>query len=191
MSAQGAQSNLRIIWRIPLLAAALISLVFGINAGLLRLGVNTVLPTPALQGFHGPLMACGFLGTLISLERAVAIGFRWAYVGPLTAAIGAVTTIAGGWQTGSFLFVLSALVHVVASAFIYRRQPALFTLTLLLGAGFCPKSSIGGRPFSSSPSPANAWNYPASFPPPQEANPPSSSSLCYCWPACLSRRCSA
>jgi hypothetical protein len=30
---------------------------------------------------HGPLMVCGFLGTLISLERAVALD-AWSYAAP-------------------------------------------------------------------------------------------------------------
>lgn len=49
----------------------------GMWAGLVRLG--WALPTVhlALPLAHGPLMVSGFLGTLISLERAMALG-SWA-----------------------------------------------------------------------------------------------------------------
>ncbi|GBG14932.1 DNA internalization-related competence protein ComEC/Rec2 [Novimethylophilus kurashikiensis] len=128
------QANLPVIWRVPLMAAAFASLVLGINAGLLRLGLNTVLPSTSLIEFHGPLMVCGFLGTLITLERAVALGNRLAYIAPLATAIGAIVTLAGEWQAGAMLFVLSAGIYVICAFFIWQKQPALFTLTLLLGA---------------------------------------------------------
>jgi hypothetical protein len=134
MLPSASQSNLPVIWRVPLLATAFASLVLGINAGLHRLGLDTVLPATSLSVFHGPLMVCGFLGTLITLERAVALGNRLAYIAPLAAAIGALVTFAGEWQAGAMLFVLSASIYVICAFFIWRRQPALFTLTLLLGA---------------------------------------------------------
>ncbi|MBG0830117.1 hypothetical protein HS041_20330 [Planomonospora sp. ID67723] len=38
---------------------------------------------------HGPLMALGFLGTLLCLERAVALRRRWGYAAPVLSALGA------------------------------------------------------------------------------------------------------
>jgi hypothetical protein len=82
---------------------------------------------------HGPLMICGFLGVVISLERAVAIGRRWAYLGPLLAALGVIAAIAGiGYAP--WLFLAGSLVLLAASIDIVRRQPALFTFILALGA---------------------------------------------------------
>src|SRR3972149_6584847 len=43
---------------------------------------------PPLPLAHGPLMVSGFLGTLIALERAVALRARWTYIGPLLTSLG-------------------------------------------------------------------------------------------------------
>lgn len=67
--------------RILLLAFAVASMAAGLYAGLVRLGFD--LPDGAgLADIHGPLMICGVFGTLISLERAVAIGLGWPYLAP-------------------------------------------------------------------------------------------------------------
>ena len=52
-----------------------------VGAGLLRLGWAVPRPATELAAFHGPLMVSGFFGTVISLERAVALARRWAYLG--------------------------------------------------------------------------------------------------------------
>lgn len=59
--------------RLPLMALALLALLLGLWAVLLRLGWRLPPLTPQLILLHGPLMVAGFLGTLISLERAVAL----------------------------------------------------------------------------------------------------------------------
>jgi hypothetical protein len=84
---------------------------------------------------HGPLMVSGFLGTLICLERAVALGRRWAFAAPVCAGLGALVLLAGaaGW-IGPLLTTLGSVVLVAIFTRIIRQQPALFTLTLGLGA---------------------------------------------------------
>jgi hypothetical protein len=81
--------------RVVLLAAGMASLLAGLWGGLVRLGVTLPATIPTLAKFHGALMICGFLGTVISLERAVAIGRWWAYTAPLLSAIGAIVLIIG------------------------------------------------------------------------------------------------
>ncbi len=73
----------------------MIALLTGLWAGLLRLGWELPLVRQSFPAEHGPLMISGFLGTLISLERAVAVGRRWAYASPLLSGIGAMSLIAG------------------------------------------------------------------------------------------------
>lgn len=60
--------------RFPLMALGMLALLAGVWAGLLRLGWGLPLLRHTLPTAHGPLMVPGFLGTLISLERAVALG---------------------------------------------------------------------------------------------------------------------
>ena len=122
-------------YRLPMLILGFVSLAVGIGAGLVRLGFGFPLPSAALVGLHGPLMVSGFFGTLISLERAVALGSRWAYGGPLFAALGAGALIAGAPPVaGAALLGVASLFLTFASLSVFRRQRAIFTGTLLLGA---------------------------------------------------------
>src|SRR5688572_29544064 len=79
--------------RIPFLATALIALVVGVWAGLQRMGWELEPHAPSLLVAHGPLMVGGFLGTVIGLERAVALRSRWGYLGPALSGLGVVALI--------------------------------------------------------------------------------------------------
>ena len=63
-------------------------------AGLMRLGWQLPALTPSLALAHGPLMISGFLGTLITLERAVAMQKKWMYIPPLLSGLGWLVTLA-------------------------------------------------------------------------------------------------
>ena len=82
---------------------------------------------------HGALMVSAFLGTVISLERAVALDRLWAYAAPLCAGIGGVLILAGFAIPGFAFLVFAAATFVVASTAILRRQVSLETGTLLAG----------------------------------------------------------
>lgn len=120
--------------RVPLLVLGFACLVFGVGAGLARLGVAVPAAMASVAALHGPLMIGAFLGTVIALERAVATGRRWAYAGPLLAGAGGIAAIAGGADAGAWLLVAGSTVLVVASGAIFVRQRALFTFTLVAGA---------------------------------------------------------
>lgn len=68
--------------RLLLLALGGVSLLAGLDAALLLAGLPAPVTAERLEQVHGSLMMLGFLGTLISLERAVALRRRWAYVSP-------------------------------------------------------------------------------------------------------------
>ena len=72
---------------------AMVALVVGLGAGLDRLGV----PVPTLMhGFddvHGALLVMGFVGTLIALERAVALGHAIGYLAPAVLGLGGVLLV--------------------------------------------------------------------------------------------------
>jgi hypothetical protein len=118
--------------RFPLLVLGFVSLAFGVAGGLARLSPLEV-PGTAIA-LHGPLMVSAFFGTVISLERAVAIDRPWAYAAPLAAGLAGVFLVAGLLAPGFALMVLAAAVFVAASIVVMRRQPSLETATLLAGA---------------------------------------------------------
>ena len=121
--------------RLPLLALGMMALLTGLWAGLARLGWDVPLPRPGFSSLHGPLMVSGFLGTLISLERAVALGQSWAYAAPLLTGLGALVLIGGGPLLVAQLLLLGGSAGLVAIfAAIIRRHPALYTFTMGGGA---------------------------------------------------------
>jgi len=122
-----------------LLLPALAALLVAAWAGLLRMGW-TLPPLNAAE--HGPLMISGFLGTMICLERAIALSAsiqrgRWAYAAPLSSGLGTLAVLIGAPRlVGIALMILASLGLVVIFLIITRRQPALFSATVAFGA-FC------------------------------------------------------
>ena len=120
--------------RLPLLVLGFAGLAVGIGAGLARLGVPMPATAATAAALHGPLMIGAFLGTVIALERAVALGRWWAYAGPLAAGAGGVAAILGAPGAGAWLLLAGSAALVAASLAIVARQRALFTATLAAGA---------------------------------------------------------
>lgn len=98
--------------RIPFMFLALIALISGILGGVWRAG--WWLPDPIVSPIllHGPLMVCGFLGTVIGLERAVAGQKAWMYGAPLFAGL-------------STFFLLSPLPNVIGIILIVLSSAVL------------------------------------------------------------------
>ena len=136
---------------------ALVALAAGLWAGLLRLGYAA----PPLPGgvvlAHGPLMAGGFLGTVISLERAVALGQnqggrRRYYAAPLLSGLaGLLLLTAVPAFIPRFLFVLASLGLVGIFVVIYRMQPGADHAVMGLAAGMWLAGNVlwlAGRPLA-------------------------------------------
>ncbi len=123
-------------WRYPLMVLALLALVAGLGAGLLRLGwMLGGLLQPMLPMAHGPLIVCGFLGTLISLERAVALERRWAYAAPLATGLGGMLLLFGvGGSAGPLLITVGSagLLAIFAAVLYIQDEP--FARVMALGA---------------------------------------------------------
>lgn len=117
----------------PLIALGIILLVVATLAGLSKMGFTLLPKRLALS--HGALMVAGFFGTLISLERAYAVGKSWGYAAPLLTGIGGVATIAG-LEQGFMLILLGSLVFVLLFVKILRFQLNLSTVTMAIGAVF-------------------------------------------------------
>ncbi|HZD58518.1 MAG TPA: hypothetical protein VE136_17425 [Anaerolineales bacterium] len=121
--------------RYPMLALAMIALLAGIWAGLLRLGWGWPLLQPALPVSHGPLMVSGFLGTLIAVERAVALRERWTYLGPALSGLGALLLVLGlQGIAGPLMITLGSLGLVLIFAVIVRRHPTQYMVLMGIGA---------------------------------------------------------
>ncbi|HEX6387312.1 MAG TPA: hypothetical protein VF177_21810 [Anaerolineae bacterium] len=126
--------------RLPLLGLGGLSLLAALWAGLVRLGW----PLPALPlvpvAHHGVLMASGFLGTLICLERAVALRQNLNrrgpyYLAPLLSGLGALALLVGlPTVVGRMAMMLGALGLVLIFAIIVRIQPDVAVTTMAAGA---------------------------------------------------------
>ncbi len=123
------------------------SLVIATLAGLARAGLEM----PVMHAsVHGPLMISGFLGTVIALERAVALGLRWGYVVPALAALAAVVlwlwpdaaaipaqAVSPGWSGASVAAALQFASGAGLSLVCWRlhaRQPATHSRVLFVAA---------------------------------------------------------
>lgn len=122
--------------RLPILILGMFSLIAGIWSGLLRLGLELPAPGAGLAAYHGPLMVCGFLGTVIGLERAVATGWRSAYIAPPLAGAGALTAMAFPENaTGPALVTASSLFVFLFFLVQLKAHFNSFMVTMAAGAG--------------------------------------------------------
>lgn len=123
--------------RAALLVLGMSSLITGIWGGLLRVPVTLPLPVDHANwiSFHGPLMVSGFLGTLISLERAVGLRSVWSYLVPLLTGVGAVAIAAGVLEPWPrWTLTAGSALFVVVSIRILSIQVALSNVVMGLGA---------------------------------------------------------
>jgi hypothetical protein len=107
--------------RFVLIFLAGISLIAGLWAGLARLGWPVPVPNSQFVVVHGPLMVVGFLGTLIGLERAVALQRWWPYGIPILAGISALAAL------------FSAPIHLSASAAVFASILMIAVFITLYG----------------------------------------------------------
>ncbi len=142
--------------RLPLLLLGLFALLTGVLSGLARLAVEVPAWATMQAASHGTFMVRAFLGTVISLERAVALGRLWPYLAPLGAGLGGLALAIGlpmAWAQG--FCTASATLLVAGSVRVWRLQPAHHTATLALGAGVWLLGNlvwlVGGAPSLATP----------------------------------------
>jgi hypothetical protein len=126
--------------RFLFIALAGLSLLFGIWIGIARLGVPAPLPSPAMIALHGPLMAIGFLLTLIGLERAAAVASWWVYGIPSLSVLAIGGLILGLPQELTALFAaISAGLLLLFFYQLFRRQREEHFIVMQLSAAllFC------------------------------------------------------
>lgn len=123
------------LYRGPLLAIALLSMLGSSWLGLARIGWPLPLPSPDHVLLHGPLFVGGFFGTLITLERAVSLGAGWAYAAPTLSASGAILLAVGRTESAAAaITAASALLLASALVVVRRRGVTLPTIMGVAGA---------------------------------------------------------
>jgi hypothetical protein len=116
------------------------SLLLGaLVAGLTQLGVLA----PGAMGWgawavdagaHGALMVSGFLGTVVSLERAVSAKLRWALVVPFVSGAAGIAMAGGPSAAAAWLAVIAATLFVGVNLFIVASRFHAAAVLRLLGA---------------------------------------------------------
>lgn len=122
------------IARLVFVALVAVTLVAAVAGGLLRAGVVSFSAAPwvPVAGlWHAALMIASFFGTVVAVERAVAVKLPAAFLAPLASALGGICLLAGRPGAGASLLVLSALVFVWISVVVVRRQSLPHTQLLL------------------------------------------------------------
>ncbi len=120
--------------RVPLLALGFASLLAGIAGGLARLGFEPMPVGDEGVVLHGALLASGFFGTVIALERAVALDRAWGYAAPLACGAGGLALVAGAPLAGVLLMLGGALLLLAMSAVFLGRHGTLESWTMAGGA---------------------------------------------------------
>ncbi len=124
---------------LPLVLLAVLTMLFGLHLALIRSGY--ALPGVSLSPHHAQVMIVGFLGSLIALERAVAIKKPWSYLAPPLLLIGSLLSFLN--RTLMLIGVLGALLVVAVFLYLlgrYGHRPqwvvmGLAALLLAVGNG--------------------------------------------------------
>jgi hypothetical protein len=121
--------------RLVFLAPAAVALLAGLDAALLLLGLPAPVTAQRLPQVHGVLLVIGFVGTLIALERAVALRRAAGFVAPAGLGLGGLLLLsplplAAG--IGIQLMGAAGLVGVYMA--LWRRQRDDAVLVQALGA---------------------------------------------------------
>jgi hypothetical protein len=129
------QSAVPVRWRLPLLAAGGVALLGGLYAALVLLDLPLPDTPPGLGQVHGPVMVFGFVGTLVALERAVAVRARWGLLAPGCSGLGAVIMLADGPSlVGRLLLSVAGVLLLGVYVALWRRQAGVALLVQAAGA---------------------------------------------------------
>jgi hypothetical protein len=118
-----------------LLLPAGLGMLAGLDAALMLLGVPAPVTAARLPQVHGMLMVFGFVGTLISLERAVALGRRPGFCAPALMGLGGLVLLSPApMRVGQTMMLLGAAALVGVYVPLWRRQRDEAVLVQALGA---------------------------------------------------------
>lgn len=121
--------NKKIFFVMPLV---LVSLVVGVLSGLFRMGWT--IPMGQVAGAHGALMTGSFLGSLICLERIVALKKKWLYSIPLISALSIVLFALNHHQAAFVLLTIGSLGLIYIYTDLIGRFKEYYFYIMMLGA---------------------------------------------------------
>lgn len=140
-------------WRPLLLLPGGLALLAGVDAGLLLLGLPAPVTTEALPQVHGMILTLGFVGTVIALERAVALRRRAGYLSPIAFGLGGIALLIPFPGVGRALLVLGGVALLGIYAALWRRQESVALALQVFGAAGAVGGALlwwGGAPVATS-----------------------------------------
>lgn len=133
--------NLTSMWlRAVCIVLAALCLLAGLAAALLLLDIPP-LAAGRLPASHGMLMTLGFIGTVICLERAVALGALWGFAGAALLGGGGLLLLAPG-ASSRWCFLAGTLVMVMIYLRLWQRQRDIAVLIQASGAVFAAGAAL-------------------------------------------------
>lgn len=126
------------------------ALLAGLDAALLLLGLPAPVTLDRLPRVHGALLVLGFVGTVVFLERAVALRRWWGYGAPVFLGLGGILLLSPlPLAVGQGLFALGTVVQIAVYGALWRRQESEALALQVLGAFAATGSALlwwGGTP---------------------------------------------
>ena len=136
--------------RLVFLIPAGVALLAGLDAGLLLLGLPAPVTTAQLPDAHGMVMVLGFVGTVIALERAVALRRRLGFAAPALLGVGGLlVTTAAPLRLGQTALAAGSAALVLVYVPLWRRQRDDSVLIQAFGAVLATGAALlwlGGMP---------------------------------------------
>lgn len=121
--------------RAVFLAPAAVALLAGLDAALLLLGLPAPVTTDRLPDVHGMLLVLGFVGTLIALERAVALRAPGGFLAPAGLGGGGLLLVSPApLAIGQGVQLAGAAALLAVYVALWRRQRDHAVLVQALGA---------------------------------------------------------
>lgn len=129
--------------RLALLLPGGLALLLGLDAALVLLDLPAPVRWERLPEVHGVLLVLGAVGTLVALERAVALGRPWGFAAPAGLGLGGLALLSplpravpGG------LLVAGAVALLAVYVPLWRRQPAGAVVVQAGGAGMAACAAL-------------------------------------------------
>ncbi|QGN31556.1 hypothetical protein [Microlunatus sp. Gsoil 973] len=112
-----------------------LALLTGLDAALVLLGLPAPVSTDRLPQVHGMLLVIGFVGTVIALERAIALRRPYGFSAPVLTGLGSVLLLSPApLPVGKSVQLLGMIALIAVYVPLWRRQRDVAVLVQAFGA---------------------------------------------------------